>query len=426
MSEERFELFERFGVELEYMIARRGTLAVAAIADRLLAPQGGAPESELVVGAVAWSNELVLHVLEMKTRDGPARSLDGLADKFLEGVRTANFRLAAEDAFLLPGGLHPTMDPSCDAQLWPHEFGEVYRVFDRIFDCRGHGWSNLQSTHLNLPFSGDEQFAKLHAAIRFLLPLMPALAASSPVVDGRITPWLDARLAYYRDNARRIPSVSGLVVPEPIASEDQYRERILGRIYADLAELDPDGVLRYEWVNARGAIARFDRGAIEIRVLDVQECPIADLAIIAAITRVVRALCDEATASSASLNAFSTERLAALLETTIVEADGAHITDTEYLRLLGLPADAPMAADDVWLRLVRRFPLEGHDAPRWSAALDVILKEGCLARRIRRRLGAEPDAVAIRAVWNELADCLSGGRQLREIEVGERQRIREH
>jgi hypothetical protein len=32
-------------------------------------------------------------------------------------------------------------------------------------------------------------------------------------------------------------------------------------------------VLRHEWVNARGAIARFDRSAIEIRVLDVAECP---------------------------------------------------------------------------------------------------------------------------------------------------------
>jgi gamma-glutamyl:cysteine ligase YbdK (ATP-grasp superfamily) len=419
-------LFERFGVELEYMIARRRTLEVAPIADRLLAPEGGEPESELEVGEVAWSNELVLHVLEMKTRAGPARSLDGLADKFLAGVREANSRLAAEDAFLLPGGLHPIMDPTCDAQLWPHEYGPVYSAFDRIFDCRGHGWSNLQSAHLNLPFRGDAEFARLHAAIRFLLPLMPALAASSPVVDGRITPWLDARMAFYRNNARRVPSVSGLVVPEPILGEQEYRERILNRIYADLSELDPDGILRHEWVNARGAIARFERGAIEIRVLDVQECPIADLAIIAAITRVVQALCNEQTASIESLNTFPTEKLAALLEATVVAADGAHVADGEYLRLLGFETAQPLAADDVWLRLLRRFPLQGADAVRWSAALDVILKEGCLARRIRRRLGGAPDLVAIRAVWNELADCLSVGRQLREIEVGEPMRIREH
>jgi hypothetical protein len=140
----------------------------------------------------------------------------------------------------------------------------------------------------------------------------------------------------------------------------------------------------------------------------------------------VQALCNEQTASIESLNTFPTEKLAALLEATVVAADGAHVADGEYLRLLGFETAEPLAAGAVWLRLLRRFPLEGADAMRWSAALDVILKEGCLARRIRRRLGGAPDPVAIRAVWNELADCLSVGRQLREIEVGEPMRIREH
>ena len=36
---------------------------------------------------------------------------------------------------------------------------------------------------LNLPFSSDEEFGRLHAAIRLLLPLLPALAASSPLVE---------------------------------------------------------------------------------------------------------------------------------------------------------------------------------------------------------------------------------------------------
>ena len=52
-------------------------------------------------------------------------------------------------------------------------------------------------------------------------------------------------------------------------------------MYDDIAPLDPDAVLQHEWLNARGAIARFDRNTIELRVLDVQECPRADLAICA-------------------------------------------------------------------------------------------------------------------------------------------------
>ena len=52
--------------------------------------------------------------------------------------------------------------------------------------------------------------------------------------------------------------MTGAVVPEPIGSIGEYHERVLEPIYADLAPHDPEGVLRHEWVNARGAIARFD------------------------------------------------------------------------------------------------------------------------------------------------------------------------
>jgi hypothetical protein len=86
---------------------------------------------------------------------------------------------------LLPTGAHPLMDPFTETRLWPHEHKEIYNLYNRIFDCRGHGWSNLQSTHLNLPFSGDAEFKKLHAAIRLLLPLIPALSASTPLLDGK-------------------------------------------------------------------------------------------------------------------------------------------------------------------------------------------------------------------------------------------------
>src|SRR5690606_34786160 len=127
----------------------------------------------------------------------------------------------------------------------------------------------------------DAEFARLHAAIRPVLPLLPALAASSPVVDGHATGTLDNRLAVYAENCRRVPSVSGAVVPEPVYSRADYETGLLGRIYRDLAPLDPAGTLRHEWVNARGAIARFDRSAIEIRLLDTQECPAADIAVAA-------------------------------------------------------------------------------------------------------------------------------------------------
>jgi len=54
---------------------------------------------------------------------------------------------------------------------------------------------------------------------------------------------------------------------------------ILAPLYAEMHPLDPEGILCHEWLNSRGAIARFDRNAVEIRLVDVQECPLADLAI---------------------------------------------------------------------------------------------------------------------------------------------------
>ena len=77
-------------------------------------------------------------------------------------------------ARLLPTAMHPWMDPDRDLRLWPHEASAVYEAFNRIFSCRGHGWANLQSAHINLPFANDEEFGRLHAAIRAVLPIIPA------------------------------------------------------------------------------------------------------------------------------------------------------------------------------------------------------------------------------------------------------------
>src|SRR3712207_7559414 len=75
-------LFAGFGVELEYMIVAADTLAVLPAADRLLEAAAGVPgASDHDDGPVAWSNELVNHVIELKI-NGPAPSLDGLEEQF--------------------------------------------------------------------------------------------------------------------------------------------------------------------------------------------------------------------------------------------------------------------------------------------------------------------------------------------------------
>jgi hypothetical protein len=88
-------------------------------------------------------------------------------------------------------------------------------------------------------------------------------------------------MAFYATNQASIPVLTGGVIPDYVASLDDYRQRIFGCIYAALDQVPGTGLIRHEWVNSRGAIMRFDREAMEVRVLDLQECPKMDVAIAA-------------------------------------------------------------------------------------------------------------------------------------------------
>ena len=416
MSEPEAEplgLWQGFGVELEYAIVDAATLDVRPIADRLLASvsdEEGASEVER--GPIAWSNELALHVIELKT-NGPAESLSGLAQRFQGEVDEAGEHLARLGARLLPGGMHPWMDPATELRLWPHEYNEVYRTFDRIFGCAGHGWANLQSTHVNLPFRGDDEFFRLHEAIRLVLPLVPALAAASPFLDGGRGAALDNRLAAYRDNARRVPSVTGRVVPERVHTRLEYRHRILETIYKDLAPLDAEGILHHEWVNARGAIARFGRGSIEIRLIDAQESPAADLAVVAAVVGAVRYLAEGVLGDAEAGAQVGTGELAELLDATIRDGERAVVTSLPYRALLGMEGARPPSAGEVWRHLVEVGVGTWEGAAEWRHALEVILGEGPLARRLLTAAGEAPDRAGLERVYRRLADAISAGETFR-------------
>jgi glutamate---cysteine ligase / carboxylate-amine ligase len=393
-------LFEGVGIEIEYMIVDADGLQPRPIADQVL--EG---EQEVELGDMAWSNELALHVIELKN-NGPAADLRGLADRFHEHSLQIEQRLADHGARLMPTAMHPWMDPTRELRLWPHGNDAVYRAFDRIFGCTGHGWANLQSMHVNLPFAGDDEFGRLHAAIRVALPIMPALAASSPLVEGRVTGLCDSRLAVYRDNSRQVPSITGAVVPEAVFSRAEYAAEILGRIYADLEPLDPEAILRHEWVNARGCIARFDRSAIEIRVLDVQECPRADIAIAGAVTAVVQGLVEERYAGQRQLRSWHEQRLADILQATVRAGDQAVLRDRDYLELFGFPERPPCRAGELWQHLIEDRVAKSAGYDEWASALDVIMRLGCLARRIARAAGTAPSRDQLRELYRQLCDSL--------------------
>lgn len=405
-------LFEAVGIELEYMIVDRDTLDVRPICDELFRAATAADASDVEPdgpkGIVSWSNELALHVVELKTQR-PVATIDNLADTFQDHIRRIDPLLEPMNARLLPTAMHPWMNPNTETRLWPHENNEIYQKYDRIFGCKGHGWGNLQSTHINLPFANDDEFGRLHAALRLVLPLLPAIAASSPIVDGDWSPISCQRMEVYRSNSKRVPMMTGLVVPEPVFTRAGYERDILGKLYDELRPLDPEGVLRHEFANARGAMARFDRGAIEIRVLDIQECPKADLAIAALIIELVRAVVSERWISYEDQKRIKTEPLHGVLLDTIRYADRTRIRERALLDAFGINQSLVWAAD-LWVSLLEQV-MPDHAA--WSPMLRRMLKTGTLANRIGQQIRRFPTKPELQSVYGELAECLHDGELFR-------------
>lgn len=402
-----YSLFEVYGVEIEYAVVRRDTLAVDPSADRLLAALGGSPDSHPSVGIVEADNELAAHVLEFKcSRPVPDPAV--LAGDFAAFVKVANQALSRWDCRLMPGGMHPFMDPSRESRIWSHEDSGIYRAYDRVFGVHGHGWFNIQSVHLNLPFHGDTEFSALHNAVSLLLPFLPALAASSPVYDSAHHGWLDGRLSQYVGNQRRLPSIIGGIVPEPVGSEAEYRETILAPMYREIAPFDSEGLMQEEWLNSRAAIARFDRDTIEIRCMDTQERPAADLALCHWTASMLR----YALGNGGDMLAAHRKTPPGLLRSLFLDTAKAGMAAP-------VPAEFPFAAFGLdpqptagaFIRALSAKclpPARTELSDRvLKPAIDLILSEGSLAERILR---AAPEPSRYPAAYARLCDCLEEDR----------------
>jgi gamma-glutamyl:cysteine ligase YbdK (ATP-grasp superfamily) len=402
----RIHLFQGYGIELEYMLVDRDSLKIQPITDELLKHELGAYGSDFENGIVTWSNELVLHVVELKSTK-PESDFQALEIKFSENVKRINSILSKWNAMLMPTAAHPFMDPMTETKIWPHENNEVYAIYNKIFDCRGHGWSNLQSTHLNLPFYDDEEFAKLHAAVRLVLPILPALCASSPILDGKLTGALDTRLKFYKTNQSKIPSITGKVIPEAVFSKRNYLNTIYEKIKADIAPYDPGEELNAIWVNSRGAIPRFDRGSIEIRIMDIQECPAADLAALTLVIETIKALGADLFIGLDSQMKWKTEGLSQILDQTIVHAGHAVLENAEYLALFGFSERKALACE-LWKHILNQLLKKGNlSLERYRKELNVILEDGTLAHRIVRAIDKDQSTENIAGVYRRLSDCLS-------------------
>ena len=394
-----YKIWERFGVEMEYMIVDRDTLQVLPRADIPLGKdKDGNQLSDVEYDDIGLSNELVSHVLEFKCAH-PKSTFDGLGKRFFHEIRRANKKLEKINAMLLPSAAHPFMDPA-EMQLWPYDCNDIYQTYDRIFNCKGHGWANLQSTHLNLSFDGDDEFGELHAAIRLLLPLIPAIAASSPYLDGKYTGFKDARIEVYRHNQDKVPEIAGLVIPEKAYTYDEYNTQIFDKVKKAIAPHDPEHLLNHFFLNSRGAIARFDRGAIEIRLVDIQECPNADIAIAELEIATLKAIAGK------DIRDFDTARLSEMLTQTSRDAENTVIDWPEFLAVFGM--EHKCTAGELWKHVFKA--VRGKLTEVSANTLEQMLARGTLSSALHRALGDRPSREDFVREYAKLADCLAHNR----------------
>lgn len=403
-----YRLFEVFGIELEYMVVSRDQLQVKPIVDELFIKKNGEITSDIPNGKIEWSNELVAHVVELKT-NGPTPKLEELPELFLQNIQEINQILEGLNAQLLPSAAHPIMNPLLETQLWKHHYSKIYALYNRIFDCKGHGWSNVQSMHINLPFFDDEEFEKLHAAVRILLPVIPGLAASSPIIEKEFTGYKDSRMNFYKTNQKEIPQMTGKVIPEQVFSKKEYRETIFEPINKAIKPFDTENLLDQHFLNSRGAIARFDRNAIEIRVIDIQENPAADIAIAALIIAALRLLVSEELVSLEDQKTWTEEELFSIFDEVIKNAENTLIENKRYLAIFDL--EKPSDVKTIWKTLYEK--VQHQLAEDQQKHIEFILQNGSLSTRILKSLRNDFSEAHILKTYRKLGDCLQNNRMFR-------------
>ncbi|HVP95534.1 glutamate-cysteine ligase family protein [Methanoregula sp.] len=270
------------GTEHEYSINDPHFTALP-VSDQILKSISGRFESEIRFGEVNLGKELQKTVLEFVPRT-PAAGPAALEAMLLSGIAKF-YRVFPDQYHLLGLGMHPalTLDR---AVVWDHDEGEYYRTYDRLFNIRQHGWLNIQALQINLSYAGEKDLLRQYNRIRSLLPYFIALAASSPMVEGRLTGTMDNRLVYYRENQKEIPGICNGIIPPRLRSVREYRTA-QEEIYAQLRARDA-GILCEEWLNSSGLIIRFSRGCLEIKALDEQECVRSDMAFVAFVSSLLR------------------------------------------------------------------------------------------------------------------------------------------
>jgi hypothetical protein len=166
--------------------------------------------------------------------------------------------------------------------------------------------------------------------------------------------------------------------------------------------------LRHEWVNSRGAIVRFYRDAIELRILDTQECVKMDIAIAVFTCNVLKRLTKQILGGTLRLPPH-----AMLVDdfNRVVESGGRANVAAEHF--LTAKKRRGMRAENVLHGLLEMAEAEASENDRaYLRLVERRLRKGNLSEVIRAKVegrsrwGDGGEREYIRGIYEELAGCL--------------------
>jgi len=273
-----YRTLQVLGPEHEFSVVDE-KLQPLPIVDKVIKEVHGRIVNNVDLGGFSFGKELQAHVAEFKANE-PFYSPEVFEETMHNAVlRILDFLERRYGARLLGLGMHPSLLLD-KVRVWSHRDRQIYEALSRIFNLNQHGWLNIQSFQLNLPFNNERAAVRLYNALANLLPYLPAIAASSPIYESKIGDYVDNRLHFYLVNQAEVPSITGDIIPEYVSSFEEYEKTTIRQYSQDLAKVNaPRCLLNKEWLNSRGAIIRFDRRAVEIRIMDEQECVKSDVAL---------------------------------------------------------------------------------------------------------------------------------------------------
>jgi gamma-glutamyl:cysteine ligase YbdK (ATP-grasp superfamily) len=284
-----YRTLEALGPEHEYSVIDE-QLRALPIVDRIIKDVYGRIVNFVEQRDFTFGKELQMHVMEVKPNQ-PFESPREFEETMHKAVLQLGELLQRKyKARLLGTGMHPLLRLE-ETGVWPHRHRQIYHDYSKVFSLKRHGWLNIQSFQLNLPYADEQSGVLLHNALSYLCVYLPAIAAASPICEGTFAEDADERLRFYALNQEEVPSVTGDVVPEYVSSIDEYQRTVIDKYSSDLARAGAGkSLIGKDWVNSRGVTFRFDRKALEIRVMDEQECIRSDVALSCFIRGVARSM----------------------------------------------------------------------------------------------------------------------------------------